>query len=84
MGFLSFCHLQIGFGSDVGAHSTSGEDLVPKQTHEVEENGKFECDGSFVPGDKDVCIHAQISGCVCLCMFVCVGVCTRVCVCVCM
>lgn len=31
--------VQIGLGSVSGTHSAPGEDMVPEQTHEMEENG---------------------------------------------
>lgn len=36
---LSVC-VQIGPGSVSGTHSAPGEDMVPEQTHEMEENGE--------------------------------------------
>lgn len=46
MHFLLTCALyvcvcvQIGPGSVSGTHSAPGEDMVPEQTHEMEENGE--------------------------------------------
>lgn len=33
--------VQIGPGSVFGTHTAPGEDMVPEQTHEMEENGEL-------------------------------------------